>query len=573
MPVTKTIVPFSTLLRHTPSTLLASLVAASLSSCSSNEVAIKLSDPNGLREFAVWAEFNVFEGGCPSEEDLAAGIFPPPLKSQVVAVDEPLPAIGTLPAKEYGFSILLRQEDCAIVGFGCVKANLEKVRSINIRVNPTYLDEEGNLLPEGACVTPATCQQGRCTEENGEGGSGGSGGAPPVLQDFECKKTPAGPTSCALEVMGYGAFPAPAPGNKVGNPSVIQTTNGFSVAYHEISADGSKRVVRVIPVGNDGCNGAMGEATFDECPGISFTNFESSLGGAWNPTLNSGILGFSRRPCPEKNKGAGVGLVSIDSTGKLKEYATIDSNDPSFSSLKFAQQYSMSAGLNTEEFRLIYVQNGFTQSFPTLGVGTNATGVDNFFSQAPDAPILSAEFAIQARAGNLAVQATSGNLNGTKTAMLRITKGDVKYVPRPPALEMGMLLLGNQILVASRSPINEIGWALLSDDGTQLSPTGSDQSNLLEATSGGFALGSTGDRAIFAVGRQGGFRISAFSNLSSGSPAPIPVKEFTKSEIPPLDAFDGKQIAAAAASGRFVVAWTHNNGGSSAGGVAIIKCE
>lgn len=553
-----------------------------MASCGGEEVTVTLSDPNGLREFAVWAEFNVFEGGCPAEEDLAAGVYPGPIKSEVVAVEDAIPAVGTLPAKEYGFSVILRQDDCAIVGFGCVKADLTKVRSINIKVNPTYLDEEGNLLPEGACVAPESCQQGRCTDENGEGGSGGSsgaggsggsGGAPPVLKDFECKKTPAGPTSCALEVMGHGALPAPGAGSKVGSPSVISTSSGFSVAYHEISSDGSKRVVRVIPVGADGCNSAMGEASFDECPGQSFSNFEASLGGAWNPTLNSGILGFSRRPCPEKNRGAGIGLVSIDSAGKLKESGTIDSNDPGFPSLKFAQQYSMSAGLNTEEFRLIYVQNGITQSFPTLGVGTNAASVDNFFEKTPDLPLTSPDFVIQARAGSLAVQAANGDLDGTKTALLRISKGDVKYIPRPASAEMGMLLLGNQILLASRSPINEIGWTLLSDDGTQLSPAEPNQNNLLEATSGGFALASSNDRAIFAVGRQGGFRLSTFSGLSTGSPNPIPTKDLTKSEIPPLADFDGKQIAAAAASGRIVVAWTHNNGGPSAGGVAILKCE
>jgi hypothetical protein len=555
-----------------------------MASCGGEEVKITLSDPKGLRDFAIWAEFNVFEGGCPAEEDLAAGAYPTPLKSEVVPIEEAIPAIGNLPAKQYGFSIILRQDDCAIVGFRCVKADLAKVRSIKIEVIPTYLDDKGNLLPEGACVAPESCQQGRCTDESGEGGSGGSGGAPPVLKDFECQKTPAGPTFCALEVMGHGALPAPAPGSKVGNPSVIQTSSGFSVAYHEISSDGSKRFVRVIPVGADGCNSAVGEASFDECPGQSFTNFEASLGGAWNPALNSGILGFSRRPCPERNRGAGIGLVSIDSTGKLKESDTIDNNDPGFPSLKFAQQYSMSAGLNTEEFRLIYVQDfldkdnkviypNVPQSFPTLGVNTNAKEIDYFFPY-PDHLITNSDFAIQARSGVLAVQAAGGDLGGNKTVLLRISKGgDVKYVSRPAAAEMGILLLGNQILLASRSLASEIGWTLLSDDGTQLSPTEPNQNNFLEATSGGFALASTNDRAFFAVGRQGSFRLFSFSSLSTGSPNPIPVKDFTKSELPSLADFDGKQIAAAAASGRIAIAWTHNNGGSSAGGVAILKCE
>jgi hypothetical protein len=229
-------------------------------------------------------------------------------------------------------------------------------------------------------------------------------------------------------------------------------------------------------------------------------------------------------------------------------------------------------GLNVEEFRLADVQNGISQSFPTTGVGTNAAGVDDFFKDVPNGPLANPTFSVQARSGPLAVQATSGTLQGVNSSVLRIVKGDIKFIQRPESVELGLQLLPNQILLASRSPANSIEWALLSDDGTQLSPAEANQNNALEATSGGFALASVNDRAVFAVGRQGGFRLSWFSNLSTGAPTANPTKELTQAEISSLAGFDGKQVAAAAAAGRVVVAWT-NNGGASAGGVAVFKCE
>ncbi len=562
------------------------LLAGLLCSCNNN-VTIALSDPDEIRTFATWAQFSVFEGGCPSEQELADGTFPEPKQSSVVSVDESLPEVGTLPAETYGFSVILRDDNCAIVGFGCVKADLTKVRTVNIRVNPTYTDDDGNLLPEGACQAPDTCQQGVCTSESGEGGAGGSSGsggeggssgAPPVLQDFECKQAPSGPSDCKLELMAQGALPAPASGSKVGAPSVIEHNGGFVVGYHEMLAGGSQRVFRAFSVDSDGCNGSLAEVSFNECVGTAFNNFETSLGGSWSDPLSEGLFAFTRRPCPSDNdRGGGIGMVRVSDAGEILQFGVLDSGgDNKLPSLSFSNQYAISNGLGAEEFRVIYTESGQIRSFPIQGVGPGAAAVDNFFQKAPDTPVTNPSFAVQARRGTLAVQAAGGELGGAPTTVLRIATNSTQFVQRPAANQAALRLLGDRIVLMSRSNTDGVGWALLGSDGAQLSPkkTAPEDPNtvtVLSATAAGFDLAVGGQRAFFVLGGNNSLELSAVAGLDA-EPIPGNSKQLSAGEVPSLDGFDGQQLAAAATGNRVIVAWTQNSL-SSAGGVAVFKCE
>jgi hypothetical protein len=377
--------------------------------------------------------------------------------------------------------------------------------------------------------------------------------------------------------MAQGALPAPASGSKVGAPSVIEHSGGFVVGYHEMLADGSKRLFRTLPVGSDGCNGSLAEASFDECVGTASGTFETSLGGSWSEPLSEGLFAFTRRPCPSDNdRGGGIGMVRVSDTGAILQSGVLDSGgDNKLPSLSFASQYAISNGLGAEEFRVIYLESGQIRSFAIQGVGPGAATVDNFFQQAPDNPLLNPSFAVQARRGTLAVQAAGGELEGAPTTVLRITTNSTQFVQRPAATQAALRLQDDRIVLMSRSA-DGVGWALLGSDGAQLSPKKAapedpNSTNILGATATGFDLAVGGQRAFFVLGRNNSLELSAVSSLDA-EPIPGTSRQVSAAEVPSLDGFDGRQLAAAATGNRLIVAWTQNNP-ASAGGVAVFKCE
>lgn len=120
-------------------------VLGTLLSCASKPtVEVELTDPNGLRATAKYTQLVVFEGGCPPDEDLAYGKIKGAKYLQTTGVDGPFNEIGDLPKADYGFAALLRQNDCAVVAFGCTPVNLEHHRRVTIQVEPVS-------PPLGAC--------------------------------------------------------------------------------------------------------------------------------------------------------------------------------------------------------------------------------------------------------------------------------------------------------------------------------------------------------------------------------------------------------------------------------------
>ncbi len=162
------------------------LLALSLSACFSEPtgsgadpngttLTLSITDIDGLGPLSTWAEINVFVGTCPDEVALADGVFGPTFRSESYPVGAPPPSL-VLPANDYGLAVLYRDSTCGITGFGCVNIDPPRTQSATIRVNPTYLDENGTLLPEGACVSPQVCTRGRCQQGGGGSGQGGSSG-------------------------------------------------------------------------------------------------------------------------------------------------------------------------------------------------------------------------------------------------------------------------------------------------------------------------------------------------------------------------------------------------------------
>jgi hypothetical protein len=90
----------------------------------------------------------------------------------------------------------------------------------------------------------------------------------------------------------------------------------------------------------------------------------------------------------------------------------------------------------------------------------------------------------------------------------------------------------------------------------------------------GFDTSQLGTRAISATGQSAGLALR-WSDLSRTMPTEEGSMLFTKKVIPPLETFDGKQVAMATGNGRVLVAWVSHRTASSdpVGGAAIFRCE
>lgn len=122
--------------------------------CKAPTVNVTLSDPQGLRAGATYAELLVFRDGCPSQNDLIAGDHPEPLFDQRLEADDEFEALGTLDAQRYGFAAVLRTDDCGVLGAGCADANLGD------RIDAVLIPLRDVFPRQGAC--PGACADGLC---------------------------------------------------------------------------------------------------------------------------------------------------------------------------------------------------------------------------------------------------------------------------------------------------------------------------------------------------------------------------------------------------------------------------
>jgi hypothetical protein len=124
--------------------------------CKTSSVSVTLDNTIGLREAATFSEFLLFDGACPKTDDLVDRDYDDPLVDQRGEADAEFDEIGTLDAKRYAFAAVLRNEDCGVLGVGCVEVDLadgdDEVRIPMANVSP----------PEGSC--PGSCEGGLCDD-------------------------------------------------------------------------------------------------------------------------------------------------------------------------------------------------------------------------------------------------------------------------------------------------------------------------------------------------------------------------------------------------------------------------
>lgn len=94
----------------------------------------------------------LFDGTCPSDEDLAnGGVSSAFFDQKVPQIGAPF-TMSNLDKKPMGFAAVFRKDNCGVVAFGCTPADLTKHKSITIETAPV-------IPPLGVC---ATCSDAKC---------------------------------------------------------------------------------------------------------------------------------------------------------------------------------------------------------------------------------------------------------------------------------------------------------------------------------------------------------------------------------------------------------------------------
>lgn len=283
--------------RCLPAVLLG-LHALFAASCASEPVVeVVLEDPLELRSSATFAQLIVFEGGCPDREKTAAGDVSGNRWMQSIKASGNFNEIGNLEKAKYGFSAILRNDRCGVMGFGCTPVDLSHHRHITIAVNELVNP------PRGSCEADETCNNSACVP-----GSAGEGGV-----DVD-----SGPLSCDLELIAAGKFDAPEEtGTLFSGPAVVATPTGFVVMYREATASGTEpRGVR-LKISDEG----VATPTYIPLPACEEDITSDGIGAAWNQNFGAGLMAVSLPPCGTENPSPRLHVSNFDRDGKtLAEY-------------------------------------------------------------------------------------------------------------------------------------------------------------------------------------------------------------------------------------------------------------
>jgi hypothetical protein len=277
----------------------AALFGLLATSCSSPPVVeVVLEDPLELRSKATFAQLIVFEGGCPDREKLAAGDVSGNRWMQSIKVAGNFNEIGNLEKAQYGFSAILRNDRCGVMGFGCTPVDLSHHRHVTVAVNELVNP------PRGSCEANETCNNSVCVT-----GSPGEGG----VEDVD-----AGPLTCELELIAAGKFDAPTvAGTLFTGPAVVATPAGFVIMYREATPSGTDpRGVR-LKITDEG-DATRTNITLPACEQDVTSD---GIGAAWNQNFGAGLMAVSLPVCGTEKPSPRLHVSNFDRDGKtLAEY-------------------------------------------------------------------------------------------------------------------------------------------------------------------------------------------------------------------------------------------------------------
>ncbi len=126
------------------------------------EVKLTLVDKCNFRTQSEYFELAVFTNGCPSEDNQKNGFVLAAEQRQTVLASSSPSAVRGLAEQRYGFMGLYRDQDCRVVAWGCVEADLAEVGELRLAMlnwsNASLCTPAANA----SCNTGESCVTGRC---------------------------------------------------------------------------------------------------------------------------------------------------------------------------------------------------------------------------------------------------------------------------------------------------------------------------------------------------------------------------------------------------------------------------
>ena len=530
---------------------------ASLSSsvsCASNALLdVEVTDPDHLKDGATYAQLAIFQGACPSDEQLAFGDIKGAVRVQTIEVEEPISSdIGPLKKDKYGFAALLRRDDCAVLGFGCTPVDLKVHRHVTIEVAPV-------VPPSGECKAALgeSCVNGGCTKltpsDGGppvEGGADADGGPKPV---------------CTLEpVPNAGAeLPAPSIGNaSVVGPSAVATPTGFLTVYREANAD-SANAIR-LPVGDDGVAKAAQKDALVACVGDPSSN---GITAGWNGVAKLGLMAHATPDCADGGATSAV-FTSFDQDGKK-----VNSVIPPLVAyeLKFQSVNGVAGTPNDVSFMLASLEKDPVFHPRIFSVGSDLNpAYDNTVPATSDPATfvrIAAASGINALAYDMAADAGGG---------VNFYVGAPNSTYHPQAYAAGTTAAvaawsDKAMLVIPTA--SGIQWVVRNAQGTELK-----KGTLSLGTATAVDVVALNDHFIVVAAELNKLTLFRFDLDGETITAPAkPIVLPAQVGAAKLDRFDGKMMSAAGARNRVFITWLNKSGalgeGSSPGGYALFQCD
>ncbi len=505
-----------------------------------------------FRPRADYAELAVFEGGCPTDEALTLGETQGAKERQLVRAGASPKAIGELARKKYGFAVVLRDQECRVMAFGCTAANLDSIREVRVAVLAWGSDAACSSLEGGGCEAPEACSAGRCVSE---GGTPGDADTPDVPVDMG---TPA--MGCTLDVVASGELPAPSdPNAKVTGPGIVSADTNFVVGWREMSSSGDWQVV-LAPLSDTGTLGNATRQMTTKCAGMEPTK---GFGMAWSS--GEGLAGVADPDC---GSGAGATFIQFDAA------ATVQNAKPSVGAgpeLFIENTHALAAGPSMGTWELVYGSLGKALSLKLIGVtGDTVTSLFN------DASVDFVQVATTSQ-----VRATLANITGTGA---RLDIGPAGTAS-PNTLPIG----GGEAGAAMAAWGALTAWG---DRAVAVIPSSGGGFDFQAADRTGAAVGSgklggpvylSGDVAnlrnhLFVLGADTAAMAVYDVTGAAGTTLtpPSAPEQFTQTVgSTSLIGFDGTRVAMAAGRQRVAIAWLKAStlvGATTAGGWALLEC-
>ncbi len=551
---------------------LGSGLLASFGACrGAAEVRFDVTVPSALVAETQWFEIGAFRGAtCEALRPMLSSGIPDGAASRVAfeKSERNTPRIGDLPNDDYAFAAVARKRDCTVIAIGCTEANVGDTSSVTVDMGRS--EGEGSACPPGAA-----CQAGRCVPANDNA-------------------DPSVGAACSLELLGAGPLPryseggsesASPNGMRVSAPAIAATPSGFVLAFRALESSGSTAKLIILPV--DPSGGALSPLR-SRLPRCSSAEETDGVGLTINGS--DGLVALARSEC---DKPAALELLNFTVQGNAITLGRFFSTDAA-SGQQMRLSAAKSAAWRGGNGVVAYVEGGrafVSTMYPDQGIkeptGTfgGTSGLTGAWVVATDAMLAMLASGDGSPASpDAGAPATEGGTlrllmaqpSGIDLASINAQSGTPSAPIEFPGSWGSLAAIGKRAIVVSDTGGPGRSATYRAFDVGNRTPTETNGITVEgpgKATAGDVAM--FGDRAYFAILKQGGVSLSVYANATT-TPTPLRSTSFGREpRIPSVSNVRDGRVAVAATDRRVAVAWTTATvlgPNDPAGGYAVFAC-